>query len=123
MEFKMRLSDEDEAKLVALEAWYHGLARAAVVRLAIVELHRYAVGAKRRKEEAAVLAQHMGKPAKGKGAAPTVDRPWCKEYEEVQFTRRMRILPKLSELAVWEAVDELLARRKVDKGAKYEPKE
>ena len=68
-EFKMRLSDDDEEKLAACEAWYHGVPRAGVMRLALIELHRYVIGARKRKEDAAILAEHRAKQEPARFAA------------------------------------------------------
>ena len=97
-DLKMRLSDEDERKLAECEAWYDGVSRAGVVRLALIELHRYVVGARRRKEDAAILAAHRPSASVLPVVAPAQAAPareWNKRMDEIIQERKRDGLPML----------------------------
>lgn len=119
--FQMRLSSGDAEALADLGAWYEGLTRQAIVRLALVELRRYVAGARRRKAEAAVLAEHMPNAMpRGKGdRVETVQRlPWSQELDDVERERRMNALPPLEGEALAQAVAARQAAGRIPAGHK-----
>ncbi len=98
---QMRLTEADAAALAEIGAWYPGLTRAALVRLALVELRRYVVAARRRRDEAAVLAEHMPRhkaaavPTSQATPAATPARKWTREMDRIKQERRAAGLPAL----------------------------
>lgn len=106
-----RMAEADLAAMKELEAWYPLLSRAAIVRLAVTELQRYVRGAKKRAEDAAILAEHRARSAPV-AVAPAVGvqvdakgREWNKRMDTIIAERKRDGLPML-------AYDALLAASK-----------